>query len=562
MIHRTAAEWFLRSFIPVILPLGLWGLLWFSLPGEDSSIPGLLHPERPYRFFLGISAIAPFVAAGGALAYILRRRGPNFRNTGFILSPLGFATIYGTVGLVSLLLAPNQSLSLYWTVVYLSVPAVLWGVSGGARDAEGLSRLINANWIIVVLAVIVLFAGSLFFLGLGEIIIRPSLWTECPLSRPFNGETWLGLTDGFLRSTGVGRYAAIAGIVAAAALWQRDWRVLWGAVFFVSVVLLLTSGARGSLAGFAVAIPFVTVLHGSKKQILVIGSVSAVVLAVFLGTGHVQNFLDTCFWRAAASGIPAPAQSVQVPIQPAHDAISSSSEDILREAARLNGYGPDFTKDPDIVPGIEKSTGSGTGQVGEDTTGQGARQSAGQSAGQSSGTVTGENTGQSGAVKGEIIPGSPGATSSPAVETQVFGFIPTKFFKLSGRTDVWVEGIELFKDSPLLGYGFHADRQILNTHMHNAVLHSMVQTGTLGLLPFLAAIILAWIQMIRIIPKLARLSAAHRCLVIQCAGILLFFTVTMIPESTGAFFSVDWLFLAPVLLYFSLVLPMVNENQE
>mgnify|MGYP003728555711 CR=1 FL=1 len=35
------------------------------------------------------------------------------------------------------------------------------------------------------------------------------------------------------------------------------------------------------------------------------------------------------------------------------------------------------------------------------------------------------------------------------------------FFKFSGRTAVWVEGLNLFKKSPWIGFGFHADRLLV-----------------------------------------------------------------------------------------------------
>ena len=53
--------------------------------------------------------------------------------------------------------------------------------------------------------------------------------------------------------------------------------------------------------------------------------------------------------------------------------------------------------------------------------------------------------------------------------------------------------------------------------------------------------------------KLNLLSGADKRLAIQCGGVLAFLTVRSFPESTGAFFSVDWLILAPVLFYLQLV---------
>ena len=70
--------------------------------------------------------------------------------------------------------------------------------------------------------------------------------------------------------------------------------------------------------------------------------------------------------------------------------------------------------------------------------------------------------------------------------------IPRKLFSLSGRTGIWKEGMVAVSDSLILGYGFHADRLLINNHMHNAFLQSLIQTGILGSIAFMSALLLAW----------------------------------------------------------------------
>ena len=130
---------------------------------------------------------------------------------------------------------------------------------------------------------------------------------------------------------------------------------------------------------------------------------------------------------------------------------------------------------------------------------------------------------------------------------------PNTLFQFSGRTKVWREGLRLFKESPLLGYGFHADRLILKTQMHNAYLHALVQTGLIGTIVFVAALLLGWFQVLKAVRNLNRLPMMHRNMVILMAGLMAFLSVRTLPESTGAFFGVDWLLLAPLLLYFQIV---------
>jgi O-antigen ligase len=123
-------------------------------------------------------------------------------------------------------------------------------------------------------------------------------------------------------------------------------------------------------------------------------------------------------------------------------------------------------------------------------------------------------------------------------------------FTLSGRTiGVWPQAWELFLSSPLLGFGFHADRIFLEgQHTHNAFLHALVQTGLIGTVPFIFAFIWAWIILFRLL-KRPSIQKSEKPSLIAIAGVLAFLTVRTITESTGAFFGTEWLILAPILAY-------------
>ena len=153
-------------------------------------------------------------------------------------------------------------------------------------------------------------------------------------------------------------------------------------------------------------------------------------------------------------------------------------------------------------------------------------------------------------------------SSSQGPDPAVLDKTRTGISTLSGRTLVWAKGLRLFKESPYLGFGFHADRLLLGTHMHNAFLHALLQTGLLGTIPFVAAILLAWGLLIRALLRRSALPLPHQHLVIQTAGVLAFLTVRSIPESTGAFFGVDWLLLAPLLLYLQLLNQHLPKRSE
>jgi len=118
---------------------------------------------------------------------------------------------------------------------------------------------------------------------------------------------------------------------------------------------------------------------------------------------------------------------------------------------------------------------------------------------------------------------------------------------LTGRTATWHEGWQLFKQSPWVGFGFQADRYFLQgQHMHDALLHALVQTGLLGTAAFVLAIVLSIFLMVKLyVASQLQRSAVFRD---EVAGILVFFIILSVTEST-AYFSADWLLLAPVLTY-------------
>ncbi len=64
---------------------------------------------------------------------------------------------------------------------------------------------------------------------------------------------------------------------------------------------------------------------------------------------------------------------------------------------------------------------------------------------------------------------------------------------LTGRDYTWRKGLTQIEHSPFLGWGFHADRLMLNSeHMHNSYLHSAIHSGLFGAALFTAAIVAIW----------------------------------------------------------------------
>lgn len=123
---------------------------------------------------------------------------------------------------------------------------------------------------------------------------------------------------------------------------------------------------------------------------------------------------------------------------------------------------------------------------------------------------------------------------------------------LTGREYTWQKGILQIKQSPFLGWGFHADRLLLNSeHMHNSYLHAMIHSGIIGAAFFLAAIVSVWVLIVR--SGLLRMTRSVRgrdqALLMESIMILGFLTARSLFESTAAFFGVDLLLLVPTMAY-------------
>ena len=136
--------------------------------------------------------------------------------------------------------------------------------------------------------------------------------------------------------------------------------------------------------------------------------------------------------------------------------------------------------------------------------------------------------------------------------TRGASFDPT----LSGRTLTWQVAWNLFQHSPLVGLGFQADRVYLYylaeaQHAHNVIIQALIQTGLFGTVPLVAALIIAWILVLRLYRGESPREMHH--LPLEIPVVLDFVTVSSITESTFALYSAYWLMLAPCFAYLQVV---------
>ena len=604
-MNRLEPRWpALASAITLLFPLALWMLLWSGL--QSGSIEDITHSDNPRLILNRLRSIFPLLAGYAALIIILvkvaQRTTPGFS----IVGPLGLSIVYGLVGLAAATLSPQGTRALYWAGVYVSVPLVLWAVTWGGDSLGRAARLLNFNWFILVVIAVILFVIALLYIDLGAEILKPSAWPECNLYG-----TWFKKSSEYLRATGVGRFAAIAGIIAIARILQGNWRLLWIPILVGAMMLLVSSGARTAFMGFGVAAILIIFLYGGRRSALALAGLVVVGLILTWPTGVLHTFSQSCVLSRGVIPSPISGDAVFTPPPPSNNSTTQapmptrlatpalstleapestpSTTPVLTTSeapasiplatpaqATLEAPVPTQTKtiaqtlakpqqtseplepneeptpsaadspEPSIIPTGSPSTAT-TPITGHKPESSGQPQSTPVETSNSSNP----DAMQPGAASGTnaLAPVNPPILVNPPQK-------PIPLYTLTGRTRVWVEGLKLFKDSPVLGKGFHADRFVLGEHIHNTFIHSLVQTGILGAVPLLIALVYIWFLFVAVMRKIAYLPESHKHLIILAGGMLGFLSVRSIPESTGAFFGVDWLILAPLLIY----LQVANES--
>lgn len=127
-----------------------------------------------------------------------------------------------------------------------------------------------------------------------------------------------------------------------------------------------------------------------------------------------------------------------------------------------------------------------------------------------------------------------------------------RLMSLTGREYTWQAGMDLINQSPFLGWGFQADRIMMNSeHMHNSYLHAGIHTGIIGALFFVAALASFWgmVARSRILFQAKRFSGERRILLFESMMITGFLTARSLFESTAAFYGVDLLLFIPAIAF-------------
>jgi O-antigen ligase len=147
----------------------------------------------------------------------------------------------------------------------------------------------------------------------------------------------------------------------------------------------------------------------------------------------------------------------------------------------------------------------------------------------------------------------PGEYTQRIMEHLRRGQDDTELRSLTGRTDTWAEAWAVFKDSPVLGWGFQADRLFLDQHVHNTYVYAALTAGAAGFATFTLGLLLAWRQFFRVLRSGVARRNGHWTSFITCGGILAFFTVRSVPEVSGSMFGIDFVVMLPILTYFGIL---------
>jgi O-antigen ligase len=236
------------------LPAALWVMLWFGIATGPWRLTG--WPEGAMEWLHWTRTLFPFLVLAIAGAGLLADRRPG----GILPLPVALWFGYGLVGLVSgLAMSPNPWQATYWAGAYLAViAAAAWYLrtTGALQGSMALNRL---SWLV----------GSAFF------AILMAVAGDALIADAASGITGYGVINrveaGSLpisRASGLGRFAAIPGIVACVYFWTRRGtrRLLALLVFLGAAGVIYILQSRGAIFSFAGAVGFIMLILGGRTR--------------------------------------------------------------------------------------------------------------------------------------------------------------------------------------------------------------------------------------------------------------------------------------------------------
>lgn len=510
----------------LIFSIFLWFLVW---SGYNTGIYRILSegfPRGAFDFVHGARAIFPILAGLFALIFLFLKR-EKFSD--FIKTPLGLLIVFTIIGLISSVFSTNFAEAFYWGLMYVSVLLVLYFLCKNDNALARIKNVININWAIASLL-------ALFLISF--LLVQPGVFDSLTFNamicsgRPYEGLGGIGAEpDTFgmagTRPTGLGRYAGIATLV-----------------FFV---YLLSSEGKRKYAWLSLLVLFSAILLFSKGKATIIAFVASAVLAIALSRHFriyaVSVLLIFCLFGSLVIFYNVPCSNEAGFISYVRNFIEEYKAKAKKSEVAVNNVIPE-----ESVNVAEKKDAPDKDAPDKDVSDKEE-------------TPLGEEVKSSPGVSEDLetpeMPETPEIVEKPPQEEvksspklpQISRKNIESMVTLSGRTSgVWWDAAILFSKSPTIGYGFHADRIFLRgQHIHNTLFHTLIQAGVLGTIPFLAAIVLTVLYLYRLL-RSDLLPSREKTFLIVATVALAFIFIRGATESF-AYYSADWLFLAPIIAY-------------
>jgi O-antigen ligase len=256
----------------------LWGSLnagpeqlWDANGRLTTSLLNLIHGARSLLWLpAGIGAIWMMLMRG-ALPSVL------------FSGPLALMTLYALIGIVStLLFSPGVSVAMYWAASYVSVCLVLGAVVAGDESPERMEGVILANWAIMAATAVVLVAIGWDVISAGSAASTPDMMPGYGVLGKKPDVAGMPM----VRASGVGRYAAVMGIVCLSRLLLargRPYRLLWALPLLFSWFAVIVHQSRSAVFGIVAASLVVVLLHISREpKVLALAALAMLVTVIYV----------------------------------------------------------------------------------------------------------------------------------------------------------------------------------------------------------------------------------------------------------------------------------------
>jgi N-acetylglucosaminyldiphosphoundecaprenol N-acetyl-beta-D-mannosaminyltransferase len=495
---------------PIIATVFFWVLVWF---GYDTGIDRFSDPNWSHGVLNIIHSIRAFVPIIAALSVIVILAVQKWRlPQGFFFTPLGLLELYAIVGFFSSAFSNRMVFALYWALMFGAVITVLLIALRHDNALEHLRWIIKLNWIIA--GIITLALLALFLLQPGAYSSLTLNFLVC-MKRPFeglgnniSGVSQFGLAAS--RPTGFGRYAAIAAIIAFVTFLyaQKKKKLLPFLLFFIFAGITFFSKGKTEVGAFLIAI-FALIMLSRRYTLSMIA-----LYAVMLVTGFTIIFFNIPCTSSDAilSFLAGPQHNLVVPRETlTPHAIENLPHNLVLNL--LSDSPPTSAPTPTPVPASAPTPALAQQDPSDNAT---------------------------------------------TTEAKSIASILT----LSGRTNgVWRDALDLLLGSMMVGRGFQADRYFLSgQHAHNTLIHALIQTGILGTIPFVCALLITLFFLFKLL-KNPKIEGSQRIFLLGVAGVLAFLFLRGVTESL-AFYSADWLFAAPLVAYIQVLYYRYQPVQE